>query len=124
VWPLPGEGGDHAEDSLGGVHGLPGQPAHHRRPKRGRHLVIEPVPGKRRVTQARAEEQHRLPDIGHRRLSRDRLRSRTACAGGEILQASSSASVAATTWLVEQIPHNRAVVASASSGYRSTRIIS
>ena len=33
-----------------------------------------------------------------------------------MFQAFSSAWVAATTWLVEQIPHSRAVVASASSG--------
>ena len=55
---------------------------------------------------------------------RNRLRSRTAWAGGTMSQAFSSASVAATTWLVEQIPHSRAVVASASSGWRPMRIIS
>ena len=37
---------------------------------------------------------------------------------------STSHVVAATTWLVEQIPHSRAVVASASSGQRPARIIS
>jgi hypothetical protein len=48
--------------------------------------------------------------------ARNRFRSRTACGGGVMSQASSRAWVAATTWLVEQIPHSRAVVASASSG--------
>jgi len=56
--------------------------------------------------------------------ARNKFRSRTACGGGVSRQASSSAQVAATTWLVEQIPHNRAVVASASSGQRPARIIS
>jgi len=41
-----------------------------------------------------------------------------------MFQAFSRAWVAATTWLVEQIPHSRAVVASASSGWRPIRIIS
>src|SRR3954469_14608491 len=48
--------------------------------------------------------------------ARNRLRNRTACGGGVIRQASSNAWVAATTWLVEQIPHSRAVVARQSCG--------
>ena len=35
------------------------------------------------------------------------MRSRTVWAGGVMFQAFSSAWVAATTWLVEQIPHSR-----------------